>query len=80
MVGVMEGAYQMDGWSDGRIAQVLLVGGERGVRDGPAQAAALHLLVQLPAAAHAVHADAPVPLEGPCTAMGSDGTRLGSFP
>ena len=45
---------------------MLLVRGQHCVGDGPAQAAALHLLVQLPGVARPVYADAPVPLEGPC--------------
>ena len=56
----------VDGGRDGGVEQEVLVWRQAGVRDGPAQVAAVHVLAQPPAAVRLVQPDAPVVLERPC--------------
>ena len=59
--------YHVDGGRDAGVEQVLLVGGEAGVGDGPAQVARVHVFAQAPVIRCLVYPDAPVVLERRCT-------------
>ena len=56
----------MHGGVDGGVEQELLVGGEAGVGDSPAQVPAVHILAHPPVVLRLVQPDAPVMLERRC--------------
>lgn len=60
------GVHHVHGGVDGGVEQELLVGGEAGVGDSPAQVAAVHILAHPPIVLRLVQPDAAVMLERRC--------------
>ena len=71
-----QGRTIVNGGCDGGIQEILLVWGEAGVCDGPAQISCVYILAQAPVILRLIDPDPPVMLERRCKAATTSGQGI----